>query len=53
MGARGRRVAKGRHGKAGQAISKNNLTEERPGTMRTNQHELDDDFLQSTSTAIT
>ena len=40
---------------AGQAISKNNLTtEERsPGTMRTNQHELDDDATQSTSTAIT
>ena len=39
---------------AGQAISKNNLTEERsPGTMRTNQHELDDDTTQSTSTAVT
>ena len=39
---------------AGQAISKNNLTEERsPGATRTNQHELDDDATQSTSTAIT
>ena len=39
---------------AGQAVSKNNLTEERsPGTMRRNQHEQDDDTTQSTSTAIT
>ena len=38
---------------AGQAISKNNLTEERsPGATRTNQHVLDDDATQSTSTAI-
>ena len=40
---------------AGQAISKNNLTtEERsPGTMRTNQHGLDDDATQSKRTAVT
>ena len=39
----------------GQAISKNNLTtEERsPGTMRTNQHGLNDDATQSKRTAVT